>query len=58
MNTTEILHKMCQKELSGADIKANAKARGFSAKQVTPELLETFLLSDFGLVKVFADLEA
>ena len=48
---------MCQKELSGADIKAIAKARGFSSKQVTPGLLETFLLSDIGLENVFASLE-
>ena len=58
MNTTKILHKMCQKELSGADIKAIAKARGFSDKQVTPGLLETFLLSDVGLENVFDSLES
>ena len=52
MNTSEIVARMCRKELSTADIKAICKARGFSTKEAeNRRFLENFILSDQGVVK-------
>jgi hypothetical protein len=52
MNTSEIVARMCSKELSTADIKAICKARGFSPKEAkNRKFLENFILSDQGVAK-------
>ncbi len=52
MNTSEIVARMCRKELSTADIKAICKARGFSPKEAkNRKFLENFILSDQGVAK-------
>ena len=50
MKTSIIVKQMCSGRLSGADIKAICKARGFPFKEASvPEFLENFLLSDQGI---------
>jgi len=52
MNTSEIVARMCRKELSTADIKAICKARGFSTKEArNRKFLENFILSDQGVAE-------
>ncbi len=52
MNTSEIVARMCSKELSTADINAICKARGFSPNEAkNRKFLENFILSDQGVAK-------
>lgn len=56
-DTKKILAKMCQSELTKADINAICKNRGFSSKEASsPRLLENFLLSDTGVAEVMGTL--
>jgi hypothetical protein len=52
MNISEIVTRMCSKELSAADIKAICKARGFLTKEAkNRKFLENFILSDQGVAE-------
>ncbi len=58
MHEESILHNMCHKELSQADIKAISTFRGFSSKEASSRnLFEGRFLSDTGLDKAFEGLE-
>ena len=55
---TEMLHQMCHKVLSQADIKAICKARGLPAAAASsPSVLESLFVTDGGLDAAFGSLE-
>lgn len=55
MDELAMLHQMCEKELSNADIKALCKTRGFSDREAaSPSMLETFYLSEIGVSAALA----
>lgn len=55
MDEQAMLHQMCEKELSNADVKALCKVRGFSDREAaSPSMLETFYLSEIGVSAALA----
>ena len=57
MKPSEMLHNMCTRDLSNADVKAICKNRGFSNKEAASRtLFENFFLSDIGIEKVLTGL--
>ena len=57
MDASEILHNMCSRDLSNADMKAICKYRGFSEKEASSRaLFENFFLSDSGVEKALVSL--
>ncbi len=57
MEVSDILHGMCSRDLSNADIKTICKYRGFSEKEASSRaLFENFFLSDRGVEKAMASL--
>lgn len=59
VNPTEMLHQMCHRILSQADIKAICKARGLPAQAASsPSVLESLFVADTGLDTAFGSLEA
>ena len=58
VNQTEMLHQMCHKVLSQADVKAICKVRGLPAQAASsPSVLESLFVTDRGLGAVFGLLE-
>ncbi len=58
LNATDILHRMCHKGLSQADVKAICKARGLPAAAASsPSVLESLFVTECGLETVFGSLE-
>jgi len=50
MDVAQMLHNMCHRFLSNADVKAICKSRGFSAREAASRaLFENFYLSDLGI---------
>ena len=58
MNRTEMLHQMCHKVLSNADVKAICKKRGLPSQAVSSRsVLENLLISDTGVAAVVGTLD-
>ena len=57
MDVPQMLHNMCHRVLSNADVKAICKSRGFSAREAASRaLFENFYLSDIGLEETLGSL--
>lgn len=57
MEENEMLSEMCRKALTNADLKAIAKRRGFSAKEIASRsVFENFYLNDLGVAEVLDSL--
>jgi len=57
MDVPQMLHNMCHRVLSNADIKAICKSRGFSVREAASRaLFENFYLSDIGVQETLGSL--